>query len=100
MSDEDWEVGYAKSVGVFLNGQELSEVNERGGRVRDDSFLLLFNAGHEAVTFTLPDRAWRPCWLPFVDTASGGVRSGGPPMDAGAAAFVEARSLLVLQRVD
>ena len=57
MTDEDWDVGYAKSVGVFLNGLELSELNDSGGRIRDNSFLLLFNASHDVVTFTLPERS-------------------------------------------
>ena len=38
MTDEDWQVGFAKSLGVFLNGEAIPTPNERGERVVDDSF--------------------------------------------------------------
>ena len=40
---------------VFLNGDAIAEPDARGERIIDDSFLLLFNAHHEAVDFALPD---------------------------------------------
>ena len=39
MSDEDWDSGYAKSVGVFMNGQSIQATDPYGGRVVDDTFL-------------------------------------------------------------
>ena len=39
-----------------------------GERVRDDSFLLLFNAGHRPTTFTLPDESYGGAWQTVVDT--------------------------------
>ena len=44
MTEDDWAAGYAKSLTVFLNGDAISEPDPRGERIRDDSFLLLFNA--------------------------------------------------------
>ena len=55
MSDEDWEVGYARSLCVFINGSFLG-VDGRGEQITDDSFLLLFNAHSEPVEFRLPDQ--------------------------------------------
>jgi isoamylase len=54
MSDEHWSSGFAKSLGVFLNGAGLASRDERGGLVLDDSFLLLINAHHEPLTFQAP----------------------------------------------
>jgi isoamylase len=54
MTEEDWHAGYAKSVAVFLNGAAISEPDPRGDPVTDKKFLLLFNAGAEAITFTIP----------------------------------------------
>ncbi len=58
MSDEEWAVGFAKSIGVFLNGDAIPSRDERGQRIVDDSFYLLFNAHHEPLDFTLPGEKW------------------------------------------
>jgi glycogen operon protein len=101
MSDEDWSAGFAKAIGVFLNGQELTERSERGGRVTDSSFLVLFNAGHDPVTFTLPERQWGRRWLTVLDTASGALPAdAGHKLRAADDATVEPRTLVVLQRID
>jgi hypothetical protein len=41
MSDSDWEAGFARSVGVFLNGSGITDRDRRGRRITDESFLLL-----------------------------------------------------------
>ena len=56
MTDADWEVGYAKSLGVFLNGSSLPEPDRHGRQVADSSFYLLFNAWEEPLQFRLPAR--------------------------------------------
>ena len=56
MSDDDWDAGLALRVGLFLNGEAITDRDRRGQRVTDDSFLLLFNAHHKAVKWTLPER--------------------------------------------
>ncbi|VAV95607.1 Limit dextrin alpha-1,6-maltotetraose-hydrolase [hydrothermal vent metagenome] len=54
MSNEDWNKGFAKSLAVYLNGQAIPTLDDRGERVIDDSFLILFNAHSEPVRFTMP----------------------------------------------
>ena len=56
MSDEDWGSGFGKSVAVYLNGQGIPDLDPRGQRVTDDSFVLCFNAHHEPIDFTLPPK--------------------------------------------
>ena len=56
MSDDDWDSGFGKSVAVFLNGEGIPDLDLRGERVIDDSFLLCFNAHHEPIEFTLPPK--------------------------------------------
>ena len=60
MSDEDWNAGYARTIAIFLNGQGIPDRDELGERIVDDSFLLLVNAHHQQMTFTLPDECLRP----------------------------------------
>ena len=57
MEEHDWAEGLAKTLGVFLNGDAL-ETGRRGEEYTDDSFLLLFNAHHEPVVFTVPPSRW------------------------------------------
>ena len=44
MPPEDWDSGFGRSIGVFLNGDGIRGRDQRGQRITDDSFLLLFNA--------------------------------------------------------
>ncbi|MGO4754962.1 glycogen-debranching protein, partial [Streptomyces sp. 2MCAF27] len=54
MRQRDWQAAHAKSLTVFLNGSAISEPGPRGERITDDSFLLMFNAHHEPLDFTVP----------------------------------------------
>ena len=68
MSDEDWGAGFAKSLGVFLNGDEIPNVDAAGRRVLDESFYLIFNAHWEPVEFVLPPETWGHSWSRVLDT--------------------------------
>jgi isoamylase len=97
MADEDWERGYAKSLGVFLNGETIPNPNPRGEPVVDDDFYILFNAHHEPLEFTLPPAEWGKTWIKELDTGIGWleeeeVRKPGDRIK------VEARSLVVLRQ--
>jgi glycogen operon protein len=69
MSDEDWNIGYARSLAVFLNGKALPTPGPRGELVEDDSFMLLFNAHTRAVTFTVPEQLTGFEWQVVLDTS-------------------------------
>ena len=61
MSDDDWNVGYARSLMVFLNGHSIASPGPRGERIVDDDFLLVFNAAPEPISFAVPpelDGTW------------------------------------------
>jgi len=68
MTEPDWQAGYAKSVAVLLDGTAISEPDPRGDPVTDNRFLLLFNAGAEPITFTLPEPKLGGEWEIVVDT--------------------------------
>jgi isoamylase len=78
MTEADWRASYAKSVAVFLNGAAITEPDPRGDPVTDMKFLLLFNAGAEPITFTLPEAKLGADWEVVIDTAS----PRGDPVDA------------------
>jgi glycogen operon protein len=98
MSSQDWSSPHVRSVSVFLNGEAISEPDLRGQRVRDDSFLLLFHAHHDNLTFTLPDTTFGSTWEVVLDTAHP-ILVENEELKAGAAVELEERSLMVLRRV-
>jgi isoamylase len=98
MSGEDWRNGYAKSLAVFLNGDAIAEPTTRGEPIVDDSFLLLFNAHHEDMAFTVPKEIYGERWEIVTDTAAPFIEDR-PSARAGEPVTVEARSILVLRRV-
>jgi glycogen operon protein len=98
MTDDDWQAGFAKSLGVFLNGDALPDPDLRGRRLRDDSFLLLFNAHHDDVIFVLPGKEWGRRWMTELTTVSDpSLRRAKTP---GAKVTVAGRSVQVLRRVE
>jgi isoamylase len=95
MTDEDWQVRYAKAVMLLLNGDALRDVDEDGNPVRDDSFLLLFNAHYEPLTFTTPPEQFGKRWTVALDT-SRELGEGQGTVGAGKTIEAPARSILVL----
>ena len=94
MTRRDWDNTDARAIGVFLNGDELQAETRSGDEVRDDSFLLLFNAYFDDVTFRLPARRLGLRWKLELRTG----RFDADRTTPGAAVVVEARSLVVLRR--
>jgi isoamylase len=105
MTNNDWNTGYAKALGVFLNGDAISEPDPRGERVRDDTFLLLFSADDQPVTFTLPAARFGRSWTVVLDTASPAApddlpgATPGKERKAGARVVLRAHSMMVLRRI-
>jgi glycogen operon protein len=96
MTDADWGTGYARSLAVFLNGDAITEPGPRGEAVRDESFLLMFNADREALTFTLPGSEFGDDWEVLIDTGAwpaGAVVSAQPRQQVELAG----RSIMVLR---
>jgi glycogen operon protein len=97
MSDADWDAGFARSVGVFLNGDAIHSRDTRGQPVRDDTYLLLLNAHDEALDWTLPSQ-WGSRWEVVFDTSA--ARPEHTELSAEVPVDVEARSTILLVRTD
>ena len=94
MTDEAWERQAAGCVGVRLAGDAIDETDECGGRIVDDTLLMLFNAHDREVSFTLPESVRGEPWTRVVDTAGPGTRPAG--FRAAEAYPLGARSVAVL----
>ena len=99
MTDQDWQSGFARSLGMFLNGKAIPTLDERGEPIVDDSFYLLFNAHHEMMNFKLPTAQWGDRWMKVIDTNEPvpDLRERKEIM-AGHDVPVQAYSLVVLRR--
>ena len=76
MTEDQWNAGWIRCVGVQLSGETLDDVNSAGEPVRDDTFLILFNAHHEPVSFCLPDLRDEQDWELCFDTRSATTVAG------------------------
>jgi len=68
MSDHDW-AAFVRCFGMRLAGDLIDEVDERGRRIEGDTILVLFNAHHERIPFTLPSVLANQRWERLLDTA-------------------------------
>jgi isoamylase len=99
MTEQDWDAGSAQSLTVFLNGGAITEADRRGQPIRDDSFLLLFNASPRELEFAVPPARYGESWETVLDTARPAERFEDPVMaKAGGLIPVRDRSLQVLRR--
>ena len=97
MTDEQWEIGYAKSIGVFLDGNQIPSPGPQGQRISDDSFLLFFNAHYETMEFTLPSELEEKQWVKVIDTKEPRFVQEEIVFTKGQAVPVTERSLVVLR---
>ncbi|MDQ1126367.1 isoamylase [Microbacterium sp. SORGH_AS 505] len=95
MQPEDWDSGFGRAVGVFLNGDGIRERDRRGEEIHDRHFFVFFNAGDETVEFTVPTASASPKWEIIVDTAGGAADA--PIVDPGGTVSVGGRALVVLR---
>jgi isoamylase len=86
MTDQDWNLPFARCLGCLMVGQRLYERDERGEPVMDDDLLILMNAHHDALDFVLPEAPW----LVLLDTAR------DEPAVPAKSYRLEARSLVLL----
>ena len=96
MTQKDWQRQDAHTLGVFLNGEEIPERTPTGDEIQDDSFLLLFNAYGEEITFTLPTRRFGARWQLELATSAG---LPGGLVAARSQVTLEGRSLALFRRV-
>jgi glycogen operon protein len=98
MTEQEWNNGFARCLGVYLAGDRLGETDARGRAVTDDHFIVLFNAHDGKIPFTLPAfDSWG--WLVLFDTARDEGLSPEGTYRSDNAYPLEGRSLVLLQKV-
>jgi glycogen operon protein len=99
MTQADWARGDAFALGAFLNGAEIPSRTADGEPIGDESFIVLFNAWREPVSFVLPPARFGRRWTHELCTAEPDVQPNGETHSARATVPLPGRSLKVLRRV-
>lgn len=68
MDQEDWDNTNALTLMVFLNGHAIPEADVNGNQIKDNDFILIFNAYYEPMMFRLPGEKYGRKWRLLVDT--------------------------------
>jgi isoamylase len=68
MTIADWEAGFARCVGMLLDGRMVEEFDTDGEPLEGDTVLLLMNASEDNIPFTLPPLDEGFHWLCELDT--------------------------------
>src|SRR5438093_1350456 len=68
MTDEEWNNGQSRCLGLQLAGDAIEEIDDEGLPIRDDTFLILLNADDLALPFVLPNHQPRIEWEVVLDT--------------------------------
>jgi glycogen operon protein len=84
---------------MFLNGEEIRTPDVRGHQILDESFVLLWNAHHEDVTFTLPNRRFGESWTLVLSTADPAAEAGSLEVEARDDVQLMSRSMMLLRRM-
>ncbi|MGF1673934.1 MAG: glycogen debranching protein GlgX, partial [Rivularia sp. (in: cyanobacteria)] len=99
MTEEQWNSGFAKAIGIYLNGEGIGSPGPRGERIIDESFLILFNAHYEMLEFSIPPELQEWEWLTIIDTTKHRFVQRGKRYIEDKPIDVEARSIIILQRL-
>lgn len=99
MNDEEWNTHFVKTLGVLLSGDTLDVRDWHGSPVQDDTFLMLMNASHQPVDFTLPGFGAKR-WAALMDTTvESGFLEPAPEYESGATLPLPERSFILMKRL-
>jgi isoamylase len=96
MNDEAWNAGFVRSLGMLLLGH-CSQIDQQGACVIGDHLLVLMNAHHEEIPFTLPEEVQKVGRIErLFDTADGDTTV--TPIDPRVPYPLQPRSMAMFRR--
>mgnify|MGYP002398981912 CR=1 FL=1 len=96
MTEENWNSGFAKSLGVYLNGTDLG-MGPKGEKVVDDNFYIIFNADANSLEYQLPPVKHGKKWTELINTKHGDTSKPGKVYKPGDKVIAEGRTVVLLQ---
>jgi glycogen operon protein len=100
MSDDEWNQAHARCLGLLMAGKAIQELDQRGRPLDGSNFLLLLNAHHEDIPFTIPTLCGEDRWDVILDTSEAAGRHTEPlAYQATESYLLQARSAVLLIQV-
>lgn len=100
MTEENWTHDYAKSLGIFLNGQGIRSKGPKGEHIIDESFYVIFNAYHDELEYILPEKKYGTKWTKILDTFENTINEDQGIYAAKDPITVQGRSIVLLKQED
>jgi glycogen operon protein len=97
MTETEWNQHFARCLGVYLAGAAIERRDHYGHPVKDNNFLLLFNAHHEMIPFKLPTFLSEKAWWTVLDTAAVPKSFAQNRIEPGTQYPLQGRSLALLR---
>ncbi len=97
MTETEWNQHFARCLGVYLAGAAIERRDRHGHPVKDNNFLLLFNAHHEMIPFKLPQFLSEKAWWTELDTATVSGPFAQNRVEPGSEYPLQGRSLALLR---
>jgi isoamylase len=97
MTQADWTVPFARCLGLYLAGAAIERRDRRGRLVTDDNFVLICNAHHEPIPFSLPPPLAEKVWWTVLDTAAAADPFAQRRLDPSTPYPLRGRSLALLR---
>src|SRR5213594_320428 len=97
MTQDDWTNPITRCFGLRLAGDAILEPDALGQRIVDDTFLVMLNAHHEPIGFTLPVHRDDVRWETVLDTREPTGKTKRRAMPGGQTYEMEGRSVAVLR---
>ena len=97
MTETEWNQHFARCLGVYLAGAAIERRDRHGHAVKDNNFLLLFNAHHEMIPFKLPKFLTGKSWWTVLDTATAEKPFAQIRIEPGSEYPLQGRSLALLR---
>ena len=91
-------MGYAKTLGAFINGNAMTERDRTGAPIIDDSFFLMFNSYQEPMEFKLPPKKWGRKWTIVLDTADASAPKSARSYSFEERVHVAGHAMVVMRR--
>ena len=99
MGPDDWNRHDARTLGMFLNGDQIRNRTLRGERIVDDSYLLWIHAADGDLEVRLPGPPWAGRYQVVFDTARPDLPDGSETLDGGTSRPLSAWSTVLLRAV-
>jgi glycogen operon protein len=100
--DQQWSDPEVRSMAMRLAGEAIDEREPEGGRISDQTLLVLLNGSHQSLTFTLPEAGGNDCrWEQLMNTQERAAPLASGEIHAiGSTYQLAPRAVALFRRVD